>query len=303
MTQITKIINLTTTSKLAILSFALTFFYLIYLLWFLLHSNETPTTNNKRFGKGEKILLSTPSNRSNNINNNNINSSNSKYTNNNNNSHNNNNNYNNYNNHNTGNATVIFNEFVQSILKKNGYLNTEDILTGLQDKIEHLEHLSIFKDIRNTNKIINTTIICYCQNKSIRIYSELEQFIIKQLANYRQMKDIPIKFEEFGVGNLMKNNFIMKIFNFYSNSNNTTGSNGSNNITITKSMLPIITTSDILQILHEFIMKNHTTTAAYNGKAMDWEALELKFMEYLKALYKPITTTTSTTTSSSSDTV
>ena len=72
MTQITKIINLTTTSKLAILSFALTFFYLIYLLWFLLHSNETPTTNNKRFGKGEKILLSTPSNRSNNINNNNI---------------------------------------------------------------------------------------------------------------------------------------------------------------------------------------------------------------------------------------
>ena len=117
------------------------------------------------------------------------------------------------------------------------------------------------------------------------------------------MKDIPIKFEEFGVGNLMKNNFIMKIFNFYSNSNNTTGSNGSNNITITKSMLPIITTSDILQILHEFIMKNHTTTAAYHGKAMNWEALELKFMEYLKALYKPTSSSSSTGTTTSSSIV
>lgn len=115
------------------------------------------------------------------------------------------------------NATQIFDTFVRDILLKGGYLNSDDIVAGLRDKIDELHHLSAFKTIQGTNRVVHSAVLCYWQSRSIRIYAELEEFVIKQVAGYRQLRDeeIPKKFEELGLGNLIFHDTVNKKFEFY----------------------------------------------------------------------------------------
>lgn len=179
-------------------------------------------------------------------------------------------------------ASELLSNFAREVIMAGGYLNSDDLVHGLRDKIEDLHQLAMFKSIQGVNKVIHAAVQCYWQGRSIRIYRELERFVIKQVAGYKQMQkeDIPDNFKAFGMGNLLRNDVVMKFFNFAEHLPSTTttattrgGGNGGDG-----SSLPNVTSADVLQCIQEFIAKNR------NLGRPD-EKLEEKFKDYLRRYF------------------
>jgi hypothetical protein len=155
----------------------------------------------------------------------------------------------------------VFDTFVEEVLRKGGYLNTEDIVTGLSPTIKDLHVLPAFKSIQGMNKVVHAAVLCYWQGRSIRIFSEMEKFVTKQVAGYRQLPAPPETFEELGMGSLAKNEVVVKFFDFYKLQS--------------KEALPEVTSRDVLLCMQEFTAKNR------HGRPD--EKLEAKFEDYLRA--------------------
>lgn len=158
-------------------------------------------------------------------------------------------------------ATDVFDHFVEDVLRSGGYLNTEDIVTGLSSKIADLHHLSAFKGIQGTNKVVHAAVLCYWQGRSIRIFSEMERFVTKQVAGYRQLPTPPEIFEDLGMGCLAKHEAVVKLFGFYDLDS--------------KVSLPEVTSTEVLLCMQEF--------TARNRQARPDDKLEAKFVDYLRA--------------------
>ena len=109
----------------------------------------------------------------------------------------------------------MYDAFVEAILRKGGYLNSVDILNGLQDKIPDLKKMQRFKELQNMNKQVHCAVLCYWNARSVRTYFELQEFVIDKLAGYKQMQTKPKAFTEFGLGSLAKNEVVLKCFKLY----------------------------------------------------------------------------------------
>jgi hypothetical protein len=112
-------------------------------------------------------------------------------------------------------ASDVFDTFALSIIRNGGYLNSIDLINGLQGEILDLDKMYRFKEIQSTNKVVHSAVTCYWGSRSVRIYAELEEFVIDKLTGYQHRESRPKLFTEFGMGNLCKNEVVLKYFQFY----------------------------------------------------------------------------------------
>jgi hypothetical protein len=172
--------------------------------------------------------------------------------------------------HVSGSATDLFNSFAKDIILKGGYLNSDNLVDGLNNQIDNLHQFYMFKNIQNINRVVHGAVLCYWQSRSIRIFRELEAFVIKTVAGYKQEKSTPERFEAFGMGSLLRNDVVMKYFGLEDLPAN-----------FARDMLPDITSSEVLQCMQEFVVKNR------NLGRPD-EKMEEKFKDYLRRSYGTI---------------
>ena len=136
----------------------------------------------------------------------------------------------------------MYDAFVEAILRKGGYLNSVDILNGLQDKIPDLDKMQSFKDLQNMNKQVHCAVTCYWNARSVRTYFELQEFVLDKLKGYKQMATKPKAFSEFGLGSLAKNEVVLKYFDLYN--------------LRSEADLPNISTEGIVQCMLDFLRAN-----------------------------------------------
>jgi hypothetical protein len=172
--------------------------------------------------------------------------------------------------HVSGSATDLFNSFAKDIILKGGYLNSDNLVDGLNNQIDNLHQFYMFKNIQNINRVVHGAVLCYWQSRSIRIFRELEAFVIKTVAGYKQEKSTPERFEAFGMGSLLRNDVVVKYFGLEDLPAN-----------FARDMLPDITSSEVLQCMQEFVVKNR------NLGRPD-EKMEEKFKDYLRRSYGTI---------------
>jgi hypothetical protein len=172
--------------------------------------------------------------------------------------------------HVNGSATDLFNNFAKNIILKGGYLNSDNLVDGLNNEIDELNKFQLFMNIQNINRVVHCAVLCYWQSRSIRIFRELEAFVIKSVAGYKQVKPAPERFEAFGMGCLLRNDVVVKRFGLEDLPPN-----------FTRDMIPDITSSEVLQCMQEFVVKNR------NFGRPD-EKMEEKFKDYLRRSYGTI---------------
>ncbi len=139
-------------------------------------------------------------------------------------------------------ASDVYDAFVEAILRKGGYLNSVDIINGLQDKIPDLDKMQRFKELQSMNKQVHCAITCYWNARSVRTYFELQEFVMDKLTGYKQMPTKPKTFAEFGLGNLAKCEVVLKYFDLYN--------------LRSEADLPKVSTEGIVQCMLDFLREN-----------------------------------------------
>lgn len=138
-------------------------------------------------------------------------------------------------------AEEKFNEYCLTLAIEGYYVNAQTARETLQ--IENLQYLSAFRNIDRLNDIVDVAVKCYTRHRSICIYLELEQIIVRSINRFqkRGTKDLPNfeSFDEIGMGSLTAHREIALFFGF--------------SISITQSQIPRLKMDDVVDSALKFV--------------------------------------------------
>lgn len=111
------------------------------------------------------------------------------------------------------NASSVFNRFTESVIRRGGYLNLNDIYDALSSEIQ-LQHVPEMRLIQDQNKLINICINSYWFGTSIRIFSELEKFIVNCVnRRFIARNEATVEnFAQLGMGSLLRHDRVVELF-------------------------------------------------------------------------------------------
>lgn len=171
-------------------------------------------------------------------------------------------------------ADKLFDDYCKEILSRGGYLDASDINVNLSNKLD-LNRLSSYRTIKNTNTKIEASIHVYWSNHIIRIYNEMELFIIKNLCKWQNITDIKnTEFLSFGVGALNKCPTVTKYFGII----NPTSTNSNNKYNDSNDSIV-----EYIKAFHSYIRKNKNAifkNPDYTYWLKQWESTKIA-IEYL----------------------
>ena len=102
---------------------------------------------------------------------------------------------------------------VDKLIADGQYVNTKDIIYALPNL--NLGIIDSFRDIQEFNRKLDGVVINYWFSHSIRIYSELEKFVLNYFVRYLKVNPPPTSFQFFRMGNLFKHDRVIEYFKFY----------------------------------------------------------------------------------------
>jgi hypothetical protein len=112
-------------------------------------------------------------------------------------------------------ASEIIETLMKRIIEHGGYVQSSRVYNDLVDIFPEVKYNATFRAIQGINKFVDSAVEVYWHTNSIRIYSELEEYVV-QLYNKWKKKSFS-KFEEIGVGVLFASDSVVKKFEFYDN--------------------------------------------------------------------------------------
>ena len=95
-------------------------------------------------------------------------------------------------------ASEIIETLMKRIIEHGGYVQSSRVYNDLVDIFPEVKYNATFRAIQGINKFVDSAVEVYWHTNSIRIYSELEEYVV-QLYNKWKKKSFS-KFEEIGVG-------------------------------------------------------------------------------------------------------
>lgn len=117
-------------------------------------------------------------------------------------------------------ASEIIDCHIKGIINGGDYVDSSRVYHDLVDMFPEVKGNATFRVIQSINKFVDSAIDVYWHTNSIRIFFDVEKFIV-QLYNKWKKKTCD-RFEDIGIGSLSKNVNIVKKFEFYDTDIDTT---------------------------------------------------------------------------------
>jgi hypothetical protein len=109
----------------------------------------------------------------------------------------------------------ILDDYCRRVIAIGNYLDSQEIMHELVSILPKIKFLPLFHQIQSLNRFIDTSIEAYWHSNSIRIFLELEEFILRLYNKWSRSNHRT--FEEIGVGSLGRHPKIVKYFEFFQN--------------------------------------------------------------------------------------
>ena len=108
---------------------------------------------------------------------------------------------------------IQISQFVAAVIDRNEFVTAEIIYANLQQHHPGIQNNAIFQQIRNRCAFIESAVNIYFMLKPIKVFSELQKFVIRNWCNSQKPK-IPVfdNFSDFGLGKLSNHPLVIEKF-------------------------------------------------------------------------------------------
>jgi hypothetical protein len=107
----------------------------------------------------------------------------------------------------------ILDEYCNLVIQRGDYLDSQAIAKDLIAIMQKLKYEKLFRDIQSLNRFVDSGIEAYWHSTSIRIFFELEKFVLNLYNKWAHL-DLET-FEDIGIGTLARHPKIVEYFKFY----------------------------------------------------------------------------------------